>query len=122
MTRALPASAGTVYSAGIDLGAGDKLAPFEVMLSAPALTVTQLPNAKTQTYSIEQDDNAAFNSPTAIENGVVVQTGANSAGAVAVAFACRVKTACERYIRLKVVGGTDVGDCSAAEATLELLL
>jgi len=123
-TRALPASAGTVYSAGIDLGNGPKgdfVAEVEVKISAPALNTTQLPDTRTMTYSVQQHDDADFGAPTTIQADVIVQTGAGGAGAAAATYTFRLKLGVERYIRLKVVGGSSIGDCTGATATLELL-
>jgi len=120
--RALPAAASsTVYSAAIDLGAGDKLAAFEVKISAPAVNTTMVPDTKTMTYSIQHGDDAAFGDVADLFPGVLVQTGAGGAGAAAATFTTRMPVGVKRYLRLKIVSGANVTDSSAVSATFELL-
>jgi len=124
VTIALPNGAATVYSAGIDLGHGTKgdfLANAEVKISAPALTTTQQPNAKTLTYTIQHDDDAAFGTVADLYPGVLVQTGAGGAGAAAATFTARLPVDVKRYVRVKAVGSA-TGDASAASLTFEVLL
>ena len=124
VTIALPNGAATVYSAGIDLGhgsRGDFLANAEVKISAPALTTTQQPNAKTLTYTIQHDDDAAFGTVADLYPGVLVQTGAGGAGAAAATFTARLPVDVKRYVRVKAVGSA-TGDASAASLTFEVLL
>jgi len=124
VTKALPNGAATVYSAGIDLGhgsRGDFLANAEVKISAPALTTTQQPNAKTLTYTIQHDDDAAFGTVADLYPGVLVQTGAGGAGAAAATFTARLPVDVKRYVRVKAVGSA-TGDASAASLTFEVLV
>ena len=121
-TIALPAGALTVNTAGIDLeqtARGEMLAGMEVAMGGPALTVAQLPNGETITYSIEMDSDSAFGTPTAI-GGSTVQTGAGGAGSAAVAHRAKLPNNCERYIRGKAVK-TGAASAATANGTLELL-
>jgi hypothetical protein len=122
---ALPASAGTVYSPGLQIKGGvvneANLAQFEAQVQAPVLTTGQLGNSYTMTYGIQSDTDPAFGSPADILPGILVQTGAAGAGAAAANFSFRLPVDCETYIRLKVVGGASIGDCHLATATLRLL-
>jgi hypothetical protein len=126
---ALPADAGTVNGTAIDLGAvgshGARLENCEVKLSAPALTVTQLPNTTTATYSIQASAASNFDGAVTLASGCIVQTGAGGAGAAADSFRLKLPTDCPRYLRAVVVGAdvgeAGFGDCSDADMTLELL-
>jgi hypothetical protein len=120
VTKALPNGAATVYSDGLDLGGGDIVAPFEVKISAPALVVGDLGNADTMKYSLQMDTDPAFGSPTELLDDLIIQTGANGAGAAAATKTVRLPVATERYLRLKVVNSA-AGDASDKSATLELL-
>ena len=124
VTKALPNGAATVYSDGIDLGHGGKgdfLANAEVKISAPALTTTQQPDAKTLTYTIQHDDAAAFGTVADLYPGVIVQLGAGGAGAAAATFTARLPVDVKRYVRVKAVGSA-TGDASAASLTFEVLV
>ena len=123
VTKALPNGAATVYSDGIDLGHGTKgdfLTNAEVKISAPALTTTQQPNAKTLTYTIQHDDAAGFGTVADLYPGVLVQTGAGGVGAAAAEFAARLPVDVKRYVRVKAVGSA-TGDASGASLTFEVL-
>jgi len=123
VTKALPNGAATVYSDGIDLGHGSKgdfLANAEFKISAPALTTTQQPNAKTLTYSIQHDDDPAFGTVADLYPSVLVQTGAGGVGCAAAEFAARLPVDVKRYVRVKAVGSA-TGDSSAASLTFEAL-
>jgi hypothetical protein len=127
---ALPADAGSVYSDPIDLGNGPAgMVPdgLEIELTAPALDGTQLPAGQTAAYYLEQADDAAFSSPEAILGAIIVQTGAETVGgAEAAAWRSRLPASMKRFLRLKVttadVGEGHVGNCSAAEAVLQMYL
>jgi hypothetical protein len=124
VTKALPNGAATVYSDGIDLGhgsRGDFLAHAEVKVSGPALTTTQQPNAKTLTYTIQHDDDAAFGTVADLYPSVLVQTGAGGVGAAAAEFAARLPVDVKRYVRVKAVGSA-TGDSSGSSLTFEVLL
>jgi hypothetical protein len=120
VARALPASATAVHSTVLDLGntsRGDFLARCEFLVTAPALTTTQLPNSGTMTYVIEQSADGV-NTFTTVNGPAIVQTGAGGTGAAAATARYRLPEAVQRYIRLTATGATSVGDCSAASAYL----
>ena len=125
LTRALPNGAATVYSNGIDTGAVTTAAqqPGNVdwLLTAPALTTTQQPDAKTTIYSILMDDALPIDgSSTVLYPSVITQTGAGSAGSAAATFTFRIPSNAKRYIGWKAVGST-TGNNSASSGTLEVL-
>ena len=126
-TIALGTSDGTVVTVGMDLGAlsdrGARLeqGDCELQIEAPALNTTQLPDADTNTYSIETDDDVAFGSAKIIADKVIVQTGGGGAGAAAVTERFRLPSKCERYVRVKSILAGTTGDCSAATLTASLL-
>jgi len=126
-TKALGTADGTVATDGMDLGAlsarGARLeqGDCELKIEAPALNTTQLPNADTNTYSIETDEDVAFGSPKVLADKVIVQTGAGGAGAAAVTARFRLPSDCERYVRVKSVLAGGTGDCSGASMTASLL-
>lgn len=119
-TGALPNGAATTYSGGIDLGAGEHHAKSELLISAPALTTTQQPDAKTLKYSVQHGDDVAFGDAADIAKEVIVQTGAGGAGAAAATFRWKPPSNCKRYVRIKMVGSA-TGDSSASSVTAELL-
>lgn len=121
-TIALPAAAGTVTSAAIDLEHstnGANVADYEIVIIGPALTTAQLPDDDTVTYSLLTSVNADLSDPTIIAADVLTQTGADAAGAVTAEFGLRLGVNCDRYIGVRAV--TDgAGDASAVEAVVEL--
>lgn len=105
-TGTLPAGATSTQTTSLDTRTG----PFgtfvpervEFLLSVPALTSTQLPNSDTITYNILQSvDGATW---TTLYPGVLVQTGASSAGAAANTFNFRPPVGCSRYLAAQAVG------------------
>jgi len=84
-------------------------------LTAPALTVGELADTQTITYSIEMDDNAAFSSATVLAASVLVQTGAGGAGAAAGTHRFKLPSNCERYVRHKA---TKAGASNASTASM----
>jgi hypothetical protein len=123
-TKALPASAGAVYTPTLDLGLGshgDMLAECELHVNAPALSTTQLPDTKTMTYSVEHDTDPNFGTVATLFPTVIVQTGAGGAGALTADFNVRLPVDVNRYVRVKALGGAAIGDCSGASVLAELL-
>lgn len=123
VTRALPATDETLASAGIDLGHGTKgslLVNAELLLNAPALTTTELPNADTHIYDLFHDDAANFGSEVLLADNVLTQTGAGGTGAAAAEKRFRLPSDVKRYVRMKVTGAGGVGNASAKSATLQL--
>jgi len=127
VTRALPASTSAVNSSAIDLqhaAAGrDFEAGCEVLLSAPLLTITELPDTKTMTYKLQMDEDSAFGSPIDIYGNLIVQTGATGGSAAAITKRVKLPSDVERYIRaVATPAGSGTGDCSGKSMTVELLL
>lgn len=125
VTKALPNGAATTYSAGIDLGKGtygDHLADCEILITAPALTTTELGDTQTIAYSIEHDTDSAFGTTATITGfaSIITQTGAGGAGAAGTTARLRLPTSVKRYIRLKQVK-TGASDASTSSGTLEVL-
>jgi hypothetical protein len=90
-----------------------------LVLTAPDLTTVQLPNGATLTYTLEISDDVAFASPVAL--GILVQTGAGSAGAAWSNLRTAIGYDCKRYARVKVVGSATIHDCSGMWVVLEVL-
>jgi hypothetical protein len=123
-SKTLPNGAANVVGATVDLALsafGDFLAQAEFLLSVPALTTTQQPDAKTLTFDVIHSDNADLSAPVTLYPGVLVQTGAAGAGAAAATFTFRVPLDVKRYLGIKATGSA-TGDSSAASFTLEVLL
>ncbi|MBN2132872.1 MAG: hypothetical protein JW741_25460 [Sedimentisphaerales bacterium] len=124
-TIALGTADATVVTVGMDLGAltarGARLEDCELLIEAPALDTTQLPNGDTNTYSIETDDDVAFGSAKIVANGVIIQTGAGGVGAAAATARFKIPSDCERYIRVKSILAGGTGDCSGVSMTASLL-
>ncbi len=124
---AMPTADGTVSTAGIDLGAvlsaDDYLADAsELMIVAPALNTTMLPDADTATYKLEMDDDVAFGSAVDVYGSdVLVQTGAGAAGAAAATKRVRLPSDGKRYVRLTCTLAGTTGDASAVDMELRLL-
>lgn len=122
LTLALPNGAATTTSTAIDTGKvtsqGTQPENVEWLLTAPALTTAQQPDAKTLTYSIITSDNSDLSSPTTLISGCIVQTGAGGAGAAAAEYRFRLPSDAARYLGFKAVGSA-TGNSSAASATLE---
>lgn len=122
-TFALSNGAGATQSAGINLGhttKEDHLAECELLITAPALNTTQLPDTETMTWSVEVDDNASFSSATVLNSAALVQTGAGGAGAAAATARVRLPSNVEQYVRVKATK-TGTGDCSGLSGTAQLM-
>lgn len=123
-TTALPAS-GTnpAASAGIDLGVGVRgIVPgdMELLIEAPAMTTTELADAATIVYSIYHDTASNFGTETLLLDRLIVQTGADSAGAAAATKRIRLPADTSRYIRVKATPSAST-DKSAKSFTISLL-
>lgn len=125
VTRTLPSGAASVTSLA-SIGPfgktqwGSAVALVDLLLTAPAMNTTQMPDAKTMTYDIISSDNADLSSPTVIAPGVIVQTGAGGAGCAAATARWRPSADSKAYIGLKATGSA-AGDATGASATLEAL-
>lgn len=117
---ALPNGAATTNSAGINLqSGGDLYADCEVIISAPALNATLLPNTQTVTYSLRQSPNADLSSDSVLAADQILQTGADGAGDVAKAKRFRLPTDVQQYIFLRCVK-TGAADATGASAELSI--
>jgi len=125
-TIALPATDGSVNSAGVDTGSrtaaplAGELLEGELLVTAPALTTSELPDADTATYKLQHDDNSSFTSATDTAD-LLVQTGAGGAGADAATVRFRIPSDGERYWRVVVTTAGGAGDCSGKSAEIALV-
>ena len=122
-TIALPTGASAVTSPAIDTATtvnGDQVAEFEVLVSAPAVTVGMLSNTNTIVYDLIQSVNADLSSPTTLIAGLLTQTGAGGAGAGAATKRAGIPTDSSRYLGLKATKSV-AGDASSVSATIQLL-
>lgn len=122
VTKALPNGAATTASDGIDLGHGPKgdfLVNCELAIEAPALGATPMPNAKTMTYDVFHDTDAAFGTEVKLGTAVLVQTGAGGVGCAAATARFRLPVDVNRYVRVKATG-SGAGDASGSSFTAGL--
>lgn len=122
-TKALPNGAAATAIDGFDLGHGSKgdfLAQCELLIEAPALGATPLPNAKTMTFSVEHDTDPAFGTAVVLADKVIVQTGAGGVGDGAETARFRLPTNVNRYVRVKATG-SGAGDASASSFTVSVV-
>jgi hypothetical protein len=91
-----------------------------VLVTAPALDASALPDGKAMTYAVECDDDPDFASPRTVADAVIVQTGAGGAGAAGATARVRLPTDCERYVRCTATGSA-AGDASAASMAMQML-
>ena len=119
---ALPTAANTTRSAQVDLGTpstgglNPRLARFEIEISAPALTVAQLANAQTVSYTVE-DSATSGAAWTAIGGIQLVQTGAGGVGAAAAVVRYRLPSDAARYININATASAGAGNPSTADCT-----
>ena len=125
---ALPNGAATVVSGSLDLGPktplGTTAGHYEFLLTTPALTTAQLPDAATMRYDILGSANADLSAPTILIGGMntdkLTQTGGGGAGAAGTTYRFRVATNAPRYVGYRVVN-SNAANASAASALLEML-
>ena len=124
-TIALPAAAGSVYSASIDLGDGLSGVPYattetiNVQVLSPALSTSIIDTGETLAYALQDSaDNSSF----AAIGTLATQTftGAGS-GTAATTFTFKLPPNTRRYIRLAATTGSGTGDASGSSATLQLV-
>lgn len=121
-SKALPNGAASITSDAIDLGQGPgaaNVADYEIYLEAPALNATQLPNTQTMTYDLVTSANADMSSPTVVQAGALVQTGAGGVGAAAAEIGLRLPLEAERYVGVKATN-SGAGNASASLAAIAL--
>lgn len=120
-STALPNGAGSSTSAAIDLqstATGDFVAECELLITAPALGVTPLPDAKTMKYDVLASDNSDLSSATVLGTALT-QTGASGAGATGATGRFRLPSNVKRYVGVRATGST-TGDASASSFTTAL--
>ena len=128
-TLALPNAASTTVTdaVGIDTECGsraDFTALSEILVTAPALNTTILPDTKTMAYNLIASATSNLGTPTTIASSLIVQTGASGAGAVAATQRFRLPTnigAIGRYVGLQVVSGANTTNAATKNATTEFL-
>ena len=121
--KALPNGAGSVNTDGIDLGhnaSGAFLARCEFLLTAPALTTTELPDAQTMTYIVQHAWQSDFSDAATLLNNVIVQTGAGGAGAPTAELRFCVPSDVRRHVRARATK-SGAGNASGKSMTLDLL-
>ena len=120
-TLTLPNGAATTVTDGIDTqnsARGSFQANTEVLVEAPLLGATPLPDTQTITYQLFHDTAVGFGSETLLAT-LGVQTGAGGAGAAAATFRIRLPTTVKRYVRAKAVK-TGAANASASAAAVSL--
>ena len=124
VTRALPNGSANVTSDSIDLGGGtseDKVSLAELLISAPAMNTTEMPDAKTMKYDIVHSDSSNLADPVTLLAAVITQTGAGGAGCAAASHRWRPpSTGIKRYVGIKATGSAS-GNATTASLTAELL-
>lgn len=123
VTKALPGSATTIYTGGIDLGIsehGNVPRGTELLIEAPALATADLGDGATMKYFVQCDADSAFGSAQDISGIVLTQTGADGAGAAATTARFAIPTTCERYVRVGATNSAS-GDASDKSVTVTLI-
>ena len=121
VTKSLPNGAGTEYSDSIDLGDTTTsvfVADCELLIEAPALATADLGDAATMTYDVEHSDDGTTYEDLA--NGVLVQTGADGAGADADEARLRLPSTVKQYVRVAATNSA-AGDASDKSVTVGLV-
>lgn len=122
VSRALPNGAANVTTNALDLqqtSRGDFVANAELVISAPAMNTTQMPDAKTMKYDIIHSDNADLSSPTTLIAAAITQTGAGGVGCAAATYRWKPPTNVKRYIGVKATGSAS-GDSTTATMGVKL--
>lgn len=122
-TTALSADDSAAASAGIDLGVGPRgIVPgdMELLITAPALAVAELADTETLTYSIYHAASSNFSDEALLFDKLIVQTGADGAGAAAATKRLRLPGDTSRYIRAKATP-SESKDKSAKSFVIQLL-
>jgi hypothetical protein len=126
VSGALPASTTATATTGLSLLTGvngDFVAPVDFLVTAPALTTSQLPDNKTMTYTVETSapSDAVFGSPSTVYT-LGTQTGASGAGSAGATYKFRLPSSAQGNVRVKATpAASGTGDASGAKVTLEVL-
>lgn len=117
---ALPAAAGTVTSASIDLGSVNIGPLADEIEGEVAFDATpSLANSATLTLTIQDSaDNSSFAAIASL--ATLVATGAGGVGASAATRKFRFPPDCRRYVRISIVESASGGDNSAKYAYLKV--
>ena len=131
VTLALPAASNNTVTSNtsIDTEAAktsDFVAEQELLISAPALTNTLLPNTATMSYSLVASNNANMVGSNVVLTNVIVQTGNGSTGAAAATVRERLPTDIAktygRYLGLQVASAVaNIANSAGVSATLAML-
>lgn len=124
VTKALPNGSANVTTDAIDLGnssRGDFVAGVELLISAPAMGATPMPDAKTMKYDIIHSVNSDLSSPATLVAAAITQTGAGGVGCAAVEYRWKPPSNVRRYIGVKATGSAS-GDATGVSVTAELLV
>lgn len=124
VTKTLPNGAATVSSDGINTGNGPTatfLVEHDLIIEAPAVNTTQLPDTQTLIYHVYHDTDSAFGSETLLYSAVITQTGAGGAGAAAASKRVKLPSDVKQYVRIKAIKSGS-GDASGASLTATLKL
>jgi hypothetical protein len=122
-TAALPNGAATTQTNGLQIHSGAFNTEFsakhvELILEAPAVTVTELADTQTITYTIEgSNDDATYVQVTGPAQ--LIQTGAGGVGAVAATLRYRPPTNAFKFYRGKAV---KAGASNASTSSMALSL
>lgn len=119
----LPNGANTTNSTAIDLKQGPTgsfVADTEVVINAPALTVGQLADTQTITYSLRHSPNADLSGDSELAASLILQTGAGGVGAVAAERRVRLPSNVQRYVFLRALK-VGASNASTASGTMKMV-
>jgi len=122
VTKALPAGASAVTTDGIDTGegtTGTQITPMEFLLEVPALLTGVLGDAATMKYDVVTSASSDMSGPVTIAKEILVQTGADGAGAAASSARFKIPTNALRYVGVKCTKSS-AGSAAASSMTLSL--
>lgn len=121
---ALPNGAAAVNSNIFDLGLnaarGQTTDGFEIVVTAPAMGATPMPNAKTMTYKVTHGDASDLSDVADLIPAVLIQTGAGGVGCSAATARVRLPSGCKRYVRVTATG-SGVGDATGSSFSVEFV-
>tara|TARA_R110000765_G_scaffold39279_4_gene85530 strand:- start:417 stop:845 length:429 start_codon:yes stop_codon:yes gene_type:complete len=119
-TIALADGAAGVNSASIDTGAGVHIVGRQIEVEAPAMNVTEMPDAKTMIYDIQDSaDDSSFADISELV-AVITQTGAGGVGCATSVNRIGLPADHRRYVRLSPTGSAS-GDATTATAEVRVL-
>lgn len=128
LTLALPNAASTTVNttSSLDTEAtsfADFLARVAVVITAPALNTTVLPDTKTMTYNLIASNNSNLAGAVVVQQAVL-QTGAGGAGAALATNRIRlpenISSGYGRYLGLQAVSGANTTNAAGSSATMQM--